>query len=147
MKQKVYTVCLQLLQQKIDELQSALNSATEAANNETKSSAGDKHETARAMMQLEQEKITKQLNEALDQKTELEKIDLTINSSIIRKGSFIKTDKGFLFLSIGLGKLTIDTEIIFAVSPQSPLGSKLIGLQEKDTVTLNGASYFIESIQ
>ena len=60
MKLKIHSHCLQILNQKIEELSNALNTATESANNETKSSAGDKHETARAMMQIEQEKLGKQ---------------------------------------------------------------------------------------
>ena len=60
LKQNIYSQCLLILNQKIEELNSALATATESANNETKSSAGDKHETARAMMQLEQEKLSLQ---------------------------------------------------------------------------------------
>ena len=78
------------------------------------------------MMQLEQEKISKQLKEIIDQRLELEKIDILKHFSQITKGSLIKTDKGYLFLSIGLGKITIDKETVFAISPQSPLGKKLI---------------------
>lgn len=147
MKEKIYSFCKSLIDTKIAELQLALNAATEAANNETKSSVGDKHETARAMMQLEQEKITKQLNEALDQRTELDKIDISTSSSVIKKGSLVKTDKGFIFLSIGLGKLNIENETVIAVSPLSPLGAIILGLKENDTAKLNSASYLIESIK
>ncbi len=147
MKEKIYKACLTLLLQKIEELRSALNAVTEAGNNETKSSAGDKHETGRAMMQLEQEKLTKQLNEVLEQRSELEKIDISINSSKIRKGSLIKTDKGYLFLSIGLGKINIDKENVFSISAQSPLGSKLMSLKENDVAEMNGVNYKIEMVQ
>jgi hypothetical protein len=147
LKQKIYSHCLHLLDQKIESLNSALKAATEAANNETKSSAGDKHETSRAMMQIEQEKLGKQLKELLEQKTELEKIDPdrypNKTSTKILKGNLIQTDKGFLFLGIGLGKMLIDDETVFAISPQSPLGLKLLGLKENDAVEMNGMKYTI----
>ena len=146
LKQNIYSQCLQILNKKIEELNLALNTATESANNETKSSAGDKHETARAMMQIEQEKLSKQLKELQDQKTELEKIDITKNSVQIAKGTLIKTDKGFLFLSTGLGKIVVDTETDFVVSPQSPLGLKLLGLKENDTAEMNNIKYTIQKL-
>ncbi|HWY10073.1 MAG TPA: hypothetical protein VN026_02050 [Bacteroidia bacterium] len=146
LKQKINTYCLLILNKKIEELNLALNTATESANNETKSSAGDKHETSRAMMQIEQEKLGKQLKELLGQKSELEKIDVSKISNQITKGTLIKTDKGYLFLSIGLGKILVDAETVFVVSPQSPLGLKLIGLKENDVAEMNGVKYFIEQL-
>ena len=94
-------------------------------------------------MQLEQEKLTKQLNELLDQKSELEKIDITKISTQIAKGTLIQSDKGYLFLSIGLGKVIVDSEIVFIISPQSPLGLKLINKKEKDVVEMNDVKYTI----
>lgn len=146
LKQNIYSLCLQILNKKIEELNSALANATESANNETKSSAGDKHETARAMMQLEQEKLSHQLKDLQEQKTELEKIDISKISTQIAKGTLIESNKGFLFLSIGLGKITVDNKTVFAISPQSPLGKKLMGKKENDVVEMNGVKYFIENI-
>lgn len=124
----------------------ALAAASESANNETKSSAGDKHETARAMMQLEQEKLSHQLKELQEQKSELVKIDLSKPSAQIAKGTLIQSDKGFLFLSIGLGKITIDDKTVFAISSQSPLGIKLLGKKENDVVEMNGIIYSIQKL-
>lgn len=97
-------------------------------------------------MQIEQEKLGKQLKELQDQKAELEKIDITKISVQIAKGTLIKTDKGFLFLSIGLGKIVVDTETVFAVSPQSPLGKLLTGKKENDVVEMNKVIYKIEKL-
>lgn len=146
LKQKIYGACLQILNKKIEELNIALINATESANNETKSSAGDKHETSRAMMQIEQEKLGKQLKEILEQRTELEKIDISKSSVQIAKGTLIQSDKGFLFISIGLGKISVDEKLVFAISPQSPLGLKLLGKKENDVVELNGVMYKIEKL-
>lgn len=98
------------------------------------------------MMQLEQEKLSHQLKELLEQKTELEKIDLSKSHTHIAKGSLVQSDKGFLFLSIGLGKINVDGKTIFAISPQSPLGMKLIGKKENEVVEMNGVRYAIQKI-
>src|SRR5690349_19772436 len=103
-KQKIYAYCLQLLNDKILELEKILRDLDESATRDTKSTAGDKHETSRAMIHIEQETITKQLNDALEQKVLLEKIDCSLSSSKIIKGSLVKTNGNYLFLSIALGK-------------------------------------------
>lgn len=146
LKEKVHAACLQLIDTKIQALQSTLQELGEGALNDSKSSAGDKHETARAMMQLEQEKISKQLDELLNQKGTLQKIDTTLKSAQIVKGSLVKTNKGYLFLSVALGRLLVDGVTIMAISPQSPLGLKLVGLQVKNATEINKVTYTVEEI-
>jgi hypothetical protein len=146
LKQKVYTACLQLLNNKIQALQNTLHELGEGAVSDGKSSAGDKHETARAMMQLEQEKISKQLDEVLVQKAMLQKIDIAVTTEQITKGSLIKTNKGYLFLSIALGKINVEGIDIIVLSPQSPLGLKLMGLTAKSSVAINAITYIIEDV-
>jgi transcription elongation GreA/GreB family factor len=145
-KQKIYVHCLKLLNNKIAELENILKELDASAASDTKSSAGDKHETARAMVQIEQENIGKQLGEILEQKNALEKIDPNNNSAQIIKGSLVKTNRGYLCLSVALGKITVDEKIVMVISPQSPLGIKLMGLKAKDTATINGVSYVVESV-
>lgn len=145
-KQKVYQECLQVVNGKIDGLQKALNDLKESISNETKSTAGDKHETARAHLQIEQEHISRQLKEVLDQKAVLDQTDFSMESSVIIKGSLVKTGKGYLLISIAAGKLNVDGITVFALSPLSPLGTKLMGQQTGDAVKMNDIDYTIEAI-
>jgi hypothetical protein len=146
LKEKIYAYCHQIIDKKIEDIRSAYENATESANNETKSTAGDKHETARAMMQLEQEKLGNQLKELREQKAELEKTDITKTPVQIAKGTLIQSDKGLLFLSIGLGKIIIDGKMVVAISPQSPLGQKLIGKKKSESTEINGVTYNIQDL-
>ncbi|HTA62567.1 MAG TPA: hypothetical protein VK835_08925 [Bacteroidia bacterium] len=146
LKEKIYAACLNLVDKKIQALQNTLQDLAEGAVSDGKSSAGDKHETARAMMQLEQEKISRQLDELLKQKTVLQSIDATLKATQIAKGSLVKTNKGYLFLSIALGKLMVDGADVIVLSPQSPLGIKLMGLQAKSSVDINAVTYLVEEV-
>jgi transcription elongation GreA/GreB family factor len=127
----------------MQELGNSINAIEEAIQNETKSTAGDKHETSRAMMQLEREKLGNQLKELSSQKTELERIDISLFSEKVVKGSLVKTDKGSFFIAIALGKT--DTGV-YVISPQSPLGNKLMGLKQNDKAEINGTTYLIKEI-
>jgi hypothetical protein len=145
-KQKIYNYYLQLVNDKISLLQQVLADLKESGTNETKSTAGDKHETALAMLQIEQANTRGQLQVAFEQKVALEKINPVIVAEEVVNGSLIKTNQGYLFLSIALGKAIIDGNIVIALSPQSPLGQKLMGLRITDIAEINNSSYLIESI-
>lgn len=145
-KNKIITACKEVLDAKIKFLKDALHEATDAGNNETKSTAGDKHETGRAMMQLEQEKLGKQLVDLESQKNDFDKIDFSISHRAIANGSLIETSKGFFLLATAIGKLEVDEITLFVISNKSPLGLNLLGLEPKSKITFNGMSYEIKAI-
>lgn len=128
-------------------LQKVLNDLKESGANETKSTAGDKHETALAMLQIEQANTRGQMQEVLLQKAALEKIDSTVSAQMIVNGSLIKTNRGYFFMSTALGKAMVENITVMALSPQSPLGQKLMGLKAGDTAAINDIDYVIESIE
>ena len=146
LKQKIYNHYLQLVNERIKSLQQVLADLRESGANETKSTAGDKHETALAMIQIEQVNINNQLDGILLQKATLEKINPAISVPRVANGSLIKTNKGYLFLSIAVGKANIDGITVTALSPQSPLGIKLLGLNVGEIAEVNHNRFVIESI-
>lgn len=146
LKQKTYNHYLQVIHDKVDMLQKILDDLKESGTNETKSTAGDKHETALAMLQIEQANTRAQLQEVLAQKAALEKIKPTLSASIVVNGSLIKTNKGYLFMSTALGKAVVDNIAVIALSPQSPLGKKLMGLKINEACSMNNIEYKIENI-
>ena len=147
LKQKVHQHYLQMVNDKISSLQQVLADLKESGANETKNTAGDKHETALAMLQIEQANKREQLNQVVAQKIVVEKINPTIVAAIVVNGSLIKTDKGYLFMSVALGKAVVEGITFTALSSQSPLGKQLMGLKTKDAVIINNTSYYIEAIE
>ena len=146
-KQEVHIEAINFTQQKVDALTKIYKEALNAAAaDDAKSSSGDKHETAVSMAQLEQEKITKQINTLLEQKRELEKINTSIPHKIIQKGSLIETNNGWFYLSIGIGLIKHSNFQFFCLSPQAPLGELLLGKKTKDTISFNGKTTAIKNI-
>ena len=146
-KQKIHTHYLQLVQDRIDVFKDMIVALTEDSKNDAKGSAGDKHETALSMMHIEQEKLNRKLREVLDQKTVLDKIDATTNAETIIVGSLVKANGIYLYLSVALPKIAVDGINVIALSPQSPLGNKLMGNQEGFTFEINGTKYLVEEIK
>ncbi len=145
-KQKIYSYYLHTAIAKITLLQQTLADLKESGANETKSTAGDKHETALAMLQIEQANKRTQLQEALEQKATIEKLENVTNTTKIVHGSLVKTNKGYFYISVALGKAVVDDMAVIAISPQSPLGAKLMGLCVHESVEINGNVYLVEEI-
>jgi hypothetical protein len=146
-KQKIYQQYHQLVQDRIDVFKDMIVALTEDSKNDTKGSAGDKHETALSMMHLEQEKLNTKLKEVLTQKAVLDKIDVSIVAETIVLGSLVKANGIYLYLSLALPKINVDGVNIIALSPQSPLGAKLMGNKMGFTFEINTTTYMIESVE
>jgi hypothetical protein len=124
-----------------------ISALTEDSKNDAKGSAGDKHETALSMMHIEQEKLNYKLSEVLAQKAVLDKMDPLKVVDSIALGSLVKANGIYLYLSVALPKVVIEGINVIALSPQSPLGSQLMGNPIGFTFEINGTSYCIESVE
>jgi len=145
-KQKIYAHYKATLDNKIRDLQAVMSGLKESSGNETKRTAGDKHETALAMLQIEQANVGYQLNDLLAKRAVIEKINPSLCTSHIINGSLVKTDHGYFFIIIAAGKEYIDGIAITALSSQSPLGAKLMGLSAGARVEMAGKHYYIQTV-
>lgn len=136
-----------IIDQRIEQYRQDIASAEESRNTATKSSAGDKHETGRALMQIELNNLEKQLSTNLALKNSLRQMPTSGNQKTIAFGSLIKTDLGLFFISVSLGKITSGAESCYALSPTAPLGNAFIGSKKGDKVSFREKVYLIEEIQ
>jgi hypothetical protein len=146
-KQKTHQYYQQLVQDREDAFRDMISALTEDSKNDAKGSAGDKHETALSMMHIEQEKLNHKLKEVLAQKAILDKIDPTTIAKTIIVGSLVKANGIYLYLSAALPKIAVDGTNVIALSPQSPLGNKLMGNEVGFSFEINGTKYLIENIE
>jgi len=123
-----------------------MQSNQEALDSESKSSAGDKHETGRAMLQLEMEKAGQQLQEVEKMKLILEKIQSEFVTAVGSLGAVVKTTSGNYYLGVSVGKITVGPEDYFVISPSSPIGKLLLGKQEKDRFLFQGRTIEVKEI-
>ena len=135
-----------MVDEKISIAEKAVQASQESRDNETKSSAGDKHETGRAMVQIEQEQNSLQLSKALDLKKTLNTISEEPKGDKVQLGSFIKASNGYYFISIGVGKVTVNNEIVFAISAASPVGQLLLNKKVNDTFKIANKEITIQEI-
>lgn len=146
LKEELLNRCKNFVDNRLQIVQETIESNQKALQSETKSSAGDKHETGRAMLQLEMEKAGKQLVGINEMKTVLAKIDAQKTSNIAHLGSIIETQSVNYFLSISAGRIVINDIAYFAVSVSSPIGKLLLGKNEGEIISFNSKKNTIQSI-
>lgn len=136
-KQQLLKMCFHFVEEKHNTISKSIASNKKDLFSETKSSAGDKHETGRAMIQLEMEKAGQQLSEVNIMQEVLDKINIEKESEVVCLGSLIKTPKANYFLAISVGKITINAIDYFVVSTNSPIGNQLLGKKVSEIIPFN----------
>ena len=145
-KQSIKSEVLRQLDLKIKDISNAVKSLSESRDSDTKSSAGDKHETSRAKIQVEIDQLSKQLINAQRQKNNLSIIDISHLHSIADVGSLVETTKGYFFISIGWGRIQIKGENYFVISIESPIGRLLKNKKKGDSIQFRDTAYDILSV-
>ena len=146
MKKRVVDFITILIKDKTQLLKFELDSINKEKNNLKKSSAGDKFEISRALIQTEYDKIHNQLLIFKNQLRAIKSISITDKKNKAGVWSFIKTNKSFYFISIGLGKQIIDNNAINIISLSSPIGKLLNNKKKGDKIVFNNKEELIENI-
>ncbi len=142
----IISACNQLLNDRATRLQQAIDDARDAALGETKSSAGDKYETGREMMLAEAERLSTQLADVEKMRKGLYNAANASSSSSIGLGSLVKTNAGFYFLAIGLGKVEVEEHTVYVISPASPIGQLFMGKIAGEEITFAGKTQQILAV-
>ncbi|MGZ3752880.1 MAG: 3-oxoacyl-ACP synthase [Mucilaginibacter sp.] len=146
LKEQLYKMCIEYVQKRIGEARQAIEDAQDSSDEETKSSAGDKYETSREMMQQVADRAQVQVNEANKLMVALSTIAYNTVHSTADTGSIVYTSNGQFYIAISAGTLIVDQQTFYAVSPASPIAIKLHGKKAGDEFDLNGRAYKIEKV-
>jgi transcription elongation GreA/GreB family factor len=145
-KQALYEACQEAVEERIRHAEEALAQARDASRDETKSSAGDKYETTREMMQQDIDRNSMQLFEAKKLAFQLEQCrDAEIRETVV-PGSLVKTSRAWMYLAVSIGKVRIWQLSVFVISPASPVGQAISGKRVGDTFSINGVQQTIEAV-
>ena len=143
----LYQLCLNFIEQRIQTAETALAQAREASNDDTKSSAGDKYETSREMMQQDIDRNKRLLIDAQDNLKVLEAIGHAAAADTISGGSLVHTSEGTFYISISAGQLQAEGATVFAISAASPIGKLMLGKKKGDEFAFNGKKYKINAVE
>lgn len=143
MKKELLDFCCKQVDERTARLKKQSLELQESLGSETKSSAGDKHETGRAMVQLEQEKLGQQLQELDATRSILNKINIEKPSDKIRLGSLVKTSMANYFITISAGAFKKDGHMVYCISANAPVARLLLGKEKGERFIFNGADHTV----
>lgn len=146
MKHQVLDLLKSQLDTRVQAAQEAMQNAQDSANEETKSSAGDKYETGRAMAQIERDRHAQLYDQLRQERAVLDRIDPDFVFQRVGLGALVTTSVGVFFVSVSAGMVAIDGQKVIAMSPQSPLGASLMGKQVGDSFLFQQKKGVIEGL-
>jgi transcription elongation GreA/GreB family factor len=146
LKEKLHKQCQDALNQRLEAIKSTISDIQNSLQSETKSTAGDKHETGRAMLQLEREKAGNQLAEIQKQIEILHKINPEMSYSKVALGSLVKTTVSNYFIGVSVGEITIENETFYAISLSTPIGKLLVSKGVGDNIQFRMQKFTITDI-
>ncbi len=145
-KTKLFTICRQMLEERISKCLSEVKNAQAFANEEEKSSAGDKYETGRALSHREKDMYSKQAALNKSELAALLSVDCLKIYASIQPGAAILSDDCTFFIAAGLGKISIDAKTVYLLSPFAPLAKMLSGKKRGDVLIFNSKKIIIRDI-
>lgn len=146
LKTELLHLCQSRLNERLNAVKTIINDLQQSLQSETKSSAGDKHETGRAMVQLEREKAGQQLAEIQKIQEVLAKINVENSSQVISLGSIVFTSKANYFIASSSGELKVGNQSFYAISPSTPIGQLLLGKTLGDEVSFRDNSFDVVEV-
>ena len=143
LKAQLNLKCQEILDKRLLVIQDSISDIQKALQSETKSSAGDKHETGRAMLQLEREKAGQQLAELQKLNETLQKIDTETQHNIVALGSIVRATDSNYFISISIGEIKLKNESFYGISIATPIGQLLFSKSVGDKIRFRAKTFTI----
>lgn len=145
-KAQLHFKCQEILNKRLLVIQESISDIQIALQSETKSSAGDKHETGRAMLQLEREKAGQQLAELQKLIETLQRIDTEIQHNTVVLGSIVRTTAENYFLGVSIGEIKLQNESFYGISIATPIGQLLFSKSVGDEIRFRTKTFTIIDI-
>ncbi|MBR9915464.1 MAG: 3-oxoacyl-ACP synthase [Algicola sp.] len=146
LKVHLFELCQNAVDLRLQAVETKIKDIQESLASETKSSAGDKHETGRAMLQLEREKAGQQLAQIEKSNRILSQIKRIKPSKNIGLGSLVLTTNANYYIAVSVGELHVNETTYYAISADTPMGQLLLGKSTGDNINFRSNTFKITEV-
>lgn len=119
--------------EKIEKLKNFIEFTLEASRDIKKT---PKYDSMREEMQEEIYQMQRQLGALNDLRRNMGKV-LNTATDRVQLGSLVITNKARFYISVSLGEFFFEGDRFYAISPESPMAKKMMGMKAGDEFTLN----------
>ena len=136
---------LQLQQEKVvKNFRTVISDAQKSANEY--GAPKDRYDSYRMQLLRKKDMFAQQMTKALEQAEVLQKISIVKKMEKVAFGALVLTSKQNIFVSIGIGKVELEDEIYYAISPNVPFYKAMEGLQIGDVFEFRNETIKINAI-
>lgn len=122
-----------VISEKIEKLKNFLEFTLEASRDIKKT---PKYDSTREEIQEEIYQMQKQLGALNDLQRNMAKV-LPNSTERVQLGSLVITNKARFYVSVSLGEFFFEGDRFYAISAESPMAKKMMGMKSSDAFTLN----------
>ena len=122
-----------VISEKIEKLKNFIEFTLEASRDIKKT---PKYDSMREEMQEEIYQMQRQLAALNDLKANMARV-LPAATNRIQLGSLVITNKARFYISVSLGEFFFEGDRFYAISSESPMAKKMMGMQSGNAFTLN----------
>ena len=144
LKKNLVEACIKEVDERAESLRKVMDEAQQSANDYGQPK--DRYDSYRTQLLRKRDMFGQQLQKILDQRNLLDKIDLEKKSSRVGFGSLVKTDKQQIFVCIGLGKFSFNSEEYFVISKGVPFYKAMENLKEGEQFSFRDQTFTIQEI-
>lgn len=144
-KKELYFKCLDAVNEQIEKYQKEMDIIKESMEaNDIKT---DYDEDNRGQLLGDFEKYARRLSNAQEMKESLSQIDTEHYSEVIKFGSVVETSGNYYFVSVPIGKITLEDEsTVYAISTEAPIYKEMEGKRKGDTFNFNDSEVEITEV-
>jgi hypothetical protein len=144
LKNRLVAECQRVQKKAVDSTKSAMDEAQNALNDYGPNK--DRYDSFRDQLIGRRDMFSLQYSKAVSEYSVLDKINPKNINKIAEFGAVIITDTCRFFISISAGKIEIDGNTIYAISPMVPLFKVMEGKKKGETFEFNGKKQVIKDL-
>ena len=144
LKARLLEVLRKQLEETVVNFKTVIEEAQKSANEY--GAPKDRYDSFRMQLLRKKDMFSQQLAKVNEQADVLERISIDQELKKVEFGALVFTKKQKIFVSIGLGRIELDKDVYFAISPNVPIYNAMEGLKVGDDFKFRDEVIRIESI-
>jgi transcription elongation GreA/GreB family factor len=143
-KEKILAKCIQIKEESEANTLAAMNDAQQSANEY--GAPRDRYDSFRAQMMRKRDMLAQQLAVVEEELRFLRQVKPELKSTKVEAGALVRLDSQTLFILVGIGKIEVDDDVFYVVSPVVPLALAMKNLKQGDSFSFRGNTMIIVEI-
>jgi transcription elongation GreA/GreB family factor len=143
-KEKLLARCIEMKEESEGNLRAAMEDAQQSANEY--GAPKDRYDSFRAQMMRKRDMLAQQLSVADEELRYLRQIKATSVFTKVEAGALVELNTQKLYILVGIGKVEVDNETYYVVSPVVPLVLAMKDMKKGDSFSFRGTAMQIIEI-